>query len=72
MEKKKINFNNIKGMLSNDQMKTIKGGSSGNAACGTWCWVGNNPNGSCGYYNSVCACFGQGGTTIVYGGGCAS
>jgi len=68
MEKKKINFSNIKGMLSNDQMKTIKGGSSGNLACGTWCWIDHDPNGSCGYANGICSCYAPGGTSIVIGG----
>ncbi|WP_158994694.1 hypothetical protein [Mucilaginibacter sp. L196] len=64
MEKKKINFSNIKGMLSNDQMKSIKGGSAGDPGCGTVCTInldnGRTEPGICGTYESTCACFATG------------
>jgi len=63
MEKKKINFSNIKGMLSNDQMKSIKGGSVGDPVCGgakpcnyTDAY-GTPQTGKCGSYELTCACY---------------
>ena len=58
MEKKKINFSNIKGMLSNDQMKSIKGGST--TSCGTYCYILDYAPGTCGNYYGTCMCFGEG------------
>ncbi|WP_158994696.1 hypothetical protein [Mucilaginibacter sp. L196] len=61
MEKKKINFSDIKGMLSKDQMKSIKGGSAGDPGCGTSCTVylngGGQTGGVCGTWDNQCACF---------------
>jgi len=61
MEKKKISFHNIKGMLNNDQMKSIKGGSAGTPGCGTSCTValigGGTTSGICGTWSGGCACF---------------
>jgi len=66
MEKKKTSFGNIRGMLSNDQMKAIKGGSAGDPGCGpTNCSI-NRGNGviekigACGTYEGTCACFATG------------
>jgi len=66
MEKKKINFSDIKGMLSKDQMKSIKGGSIGDPSCGgdtlcTYFANGVAKTGECGSYgtptNFVCVCY---------------
>jgi hypothetical protein len=65
MEKKKINFSDIKGMLSKDQMKSIKGGSIGDPSCAhpakncsyTDGYGHVQTSGVCGSYESNCACF---------------
>jgi len=59
MEKKKINFSNIKGMLSTDQMKRIKGGSTPKT-CGSICHSVSYQQGYCitysNTYESQCMC----------------
>ena len=74
MEKKKISFSNIKGMLSNDQMKSIKGGSAGDPGCGTSCQINLDNNnyeiGICGTYEGLCACFATGYTQFSPTNGC--
>jgi len=75
MEKKKINFSNIKGMLSNDQMKSIKGGSVGDPGCGNKCYItlpdGNREQiGTCGTFEGTCACFTSGYTQFGSQTGC--
>lgn len=63
---KKINFSDIKGILSRDEMKQIKGGSMGDHRCNAWSCTsigGYEPaiyNGVCGtaFENpNVCVCF---------------
>lgn len=60
MEKKQFNFRNIKGMLSRDEMKQIKGGSGWTTGCkgqGVACGTGKTcdaPNG-----DGTCKCNGK-------------
>ncbi|WP_158994688.1 hypothetical protein [Mucilaginibacter sp. L196] len=58
MEKKRINFNDIKGMLSNDQMKKIKGGSTPYPQSCGYCYDDGFIGMACTGFNNntVCEC----------------
>ena len=56
MQKAKFNFKDIKGMLSRDEMKKIKGGSSGGCLkAGTSCGSGK----TCSASGTSCLCGGK-------------